>query len=294
MFRMMSSAAMSTIARQLKQVSEKVTAAGLKRPEKLQYVQPRLVAVSKTKGVDMIVEAYDAGQRHFGENYVVELIDKANDIELQDRCDDIKWHFIGHLQRNKVSKLLDIPNLFVVETIDSERLAKAVNDAWVRQGKQEPLNIMVQVNTSGEENKSGCAVGETAKLVGYIRENCPKLNILGLMTIGAYDYNPMAGPNPDFQALFQIREEVCKAHNIPIDKMELSMGMSSDFEQAIELGSTNVRVGSTIFGARSKPQSSSEENATPAKSSQGTVNSAVDNMTEASLPSEQIQNLALS
>jgi len=259
----MSMAAMSSIANNLKQTNSKITAATLRRPENLQYVHPRLVAVSKTKSIDMIIEAYDAGQRNFGENYVVELVEKANDIELLDRCEDIKWHFIGHLQRNKVSKVLGIPNLNVVETIDSERLAKSVNDAWKRLEKNDCLQIMVQVNTSGEEKKNGVALGETVKLVEYIKENCPLLKLMGLMTIGAYDYNPSAGLNPDFMALVKEREEVCKALDYDLKEMELSMGMSSDFEQAVELGSTNVRVGSTIFGGRAKPASHHSSTHTP-------------------------------
>jgi len=292
----MSATVMTSIARQLKQVTEKVTTASLKRPDKFQYVQPRLVAVSKTKSVDMIIEAYDAGQRHFGENYVGELIEKANDIELQDHCEDIRWHFIGHLQKNKVSKLLEAPNLFAVETVDSDRLAKAVNDSLIRKGKKEPLNIMIQVNTSGEQNKSGCPITEAVQLVGFVRDECPKLRLMGLMTIGAYGYDPNSGPNPDFKALFNVREEVCKAYNIPVEDMELSMGMSTDFEQAIEMGSTNVRIGSTIFGGRTNSSTPTTKDSTdtdttemnqPNRKSQDTLPGFED-------ASVQLENVALS
>ncbi|CAG5118012.1 unnamed protein product [Candidula unifasciata] len=251
-----------SIARQIKLVLDKMEAAALRRPESLQYAKPRLVAVSKTKSVDMIIEAYDAGQRHFGENYVVELYDKASDFELQDRCRDIRWHFIGHLQRNKVSKLLDVPNLFVVETVDSIRLAKAINETWQRLNKIDPLNVMAQVNTSGEESKSGCAPEEVVQLVKYIKEECPRISLVGLMTIGSFDHDPSTGPNPDFQALFKARENVCKELDMRPQDLDLSMGMSNDFEHAIEMGSTSVRVGSTIFGSRSAPETSHEHKET--------------------------------
>ncbi|BFY98498.1 hypothetical protein BsWGS_01537 [Bradybaena similaris] len=257
MQRKMSGAGFS-IARQIKLVLDKMEAAALRRPESLQYAKPKLVAVSKTKSVDMIIEAYDAGQRDFGENYVVELYDKANDIELQDKCGDIRWHFIGHLQRNKVSKLLDVPNLFIVETVDSIRIAKAINETWQKLNRKDPLNVMAQVNTSGEDSKSGCSPEEVLQLVKYINEECPRISLVGLMTIGSFDHNPSTGPNPDFEALFKVRENVCKALDIRPQDLDLSMGMSNDYEHAIEMGSTSVRVGSTIFGSRSAPDTSHE------------------------------------
>ncbi|KAH9488545.1 hypothetical protein Btru_061788 [Bulinus truncatus] len=238
------------IAEQLKCIHERIQAASAKRPPHLQYCTPRLVAVSKTKGTDLIIEAYDAGQRHFGENYVMELHDKAHDIEIQDRCQDIQWHFIGHLQKNKVSKLLDVPNLFVVETVDSEKLAKSLNDTWERLKKPGKLQVMVQVNTSGEANKSGCSPKDTLKLVKYIKEQCSYIKLIGLMTIGSFDHDPNSGPNPDFKALYDVRKELCDGLNILEKELELSMGMSADYEQAIEMGSTNVRIGSTLFGER--------------------------------------------
>ncbi|XP_055864746.1 pyridoxal phosphate homeostasis protein-like isoform X1 [Biomphalaria glabrata] len=248
--KMSTSSSHFSIANQLLYVNDKIKAASVKRPQHLQYSTPRLVAVSKTKGTDLIIEAYDAGQRHFGENYVVELHEKANDIEIQDRCQDIQWHFIGHLQRNKISKILDVPNLFVIETVDSEKLAKALSDSWGKLKKSGHLQVMAQINTSGETSKSGCSPSEAVQLVKYIKEHCPHLQLLGLMTIGSFDHDINSGPNPDFQALFDIRKEVCQSLNILEKDLELSMGMSADFEHAIEMGSTNVRVGSTIFGER--------------------------------------------
>lgn len=245
----------ASLSHKLKVVLEKIQAAAEKRPEALQHTTPLLVAVSKTKGLDLVIEAYDAGQRHFGENYVQELDEKGHDIELLDHCDDIKWHFIGRLQRNKVAKLLGVPNLYMIETVDNERLAKAVNDTWGKLNKPAPIKCMAQVNTSGEENKGGCTPDSAIELARYMKESCPHIDLTGLMTIGSFGHDPNAGINPDFKALVQVREEVCKALSLPIENLGLSMGMSADYEQAIEMGSTIVRVGSTIFGARNAPQS---------------------------------------
>lgn len=114
-----------------------------------------MVAVTKIKPVDDIISAYVAGQRHFGENYVNELADKSNDPKLLEACEDIQWHFIGNLQRNKVNKLLTVKNLHMVESVDSEKLATALDNSWKNHGgsSENRLKIMVQINTSKEECK---------------------------------------------------------------------------------------------------------------------------------------------
>lgn len=102
----------------------------------------------------MIIQAYEAGQRDFGENYVNELAEKASHPSILEKCKDIKWHFIGHLQNNKINKLLGSPGLFIVETVDSEKLADNLNKQWPKYRKEEEkLKVMVQVNTSAEEGK---------------------------------------------------------------------------------------------------------------------------------------------
>lgn len=113
-----------------------------------------LVAVSKLHPKEAVIEAYKAGQRVFGENYVQELFDKASDPEVLATCPDIEWHFIGHLQSNKVNKLISVPNLHLVQTIDSEKLAAALDKVWSSKGSHNPLRVLVQINTSGEESKS--------------------------------------------------------------------------------------------------------------------------------------------
>ena len=202
----------------------------------------RLVAVSKTKPAAAVLEAYAAGQRHFGENYVQELVDKAPELP-----GDIAWHFIGHLQSNKAKVVARIPNLFVVESVDSAKLATALDRCVPRE--RAPLRVMVQVNTSGEDSKSGVEPSEATELVRFVASECPSLKVVGLMTIGRLgDVSPEC-----FQCLASCRDSVLAAaiQGVPgADEFELSMGMSGDFELAIQWGSTNVRVGSTIFGDR--------------------------------------------
>ncbi|KAF0299033.1 Pyridoxal phosphate homeostasis protein [Amphibalanus amphitrite] len=209
----------------------------------------RLVAVSKTKPVEDIIQAYDAGQRVFGENYVNELLEKASNKELLELCPDIQWHFIGRLQRNKASRVARLSALTTVETLDSARLADTLNAAREK-ADLAPLGVMVQVNTSNEPNKGGVQAEEAAALARHVRTECPALVFTGLMTIGAFDHDLSVGPNPDFQLLMRCRTQVAEELGVDCHQLEISMGMSADYEHAIMLGSTNVRVGSQIFGAR--------------------------------------------
>ncbi|ETE62334.1 Proline synthase co-transcribed bacterial-like protein [Ophiophagus hannah] len=192
----------------LRAVREQVQQAVARRPQTLPTIPPRLVAVSKTKPAEMVIEAYNHGQRSFGENYVQELLEKASDSRILSSCPEIKWHFIGHLQKNNVNKLI---------------------------------------------GKHGLPPGELITTVEHILQRCPNLEFVGLMTIGSFGHDLSKGPNPDFQLLISLRQELCEKLNIPIGMVELSMGMSTDFQHAIEVGSTNVRIGSTIFGERSYP-----------------------------------------
>ena len=212
---------------------------------------PRLVAVSKTKPKEMLIQAYQAGQRDFGENYVQELVEKSQDQEMLTKCPEIRWHFIGNCQTNKVKTLLSCPNLAVIETVTSSKLATKINNQL--SGTERTVGVFVQVNTSGEQNKNGLEPDSVLDTVQHIREKCPKLRFSGLMTIGNLGNSLSAvqdGGNPDFQSLRDVRREVSQQLNVPESEIELSMGMSNDFEEAIKCGSTNVRVGSSIFGAR--------------------------------------------
>ncbi|KAL3268166.1 hypothetical protein HHI36_007293 [Cryptolaemus montrouzieri] len=241
----------------LKSVLSKIQQACAKREKECCEVNPRLVAVSKTKPVESIIEAYEEGQRHFGENYVQELEEKANNSLILESCKDIKWHFIGHLQGNKVNKVISIPNLYIVETVDSKKLANKLNNNWPQfGGVAKKLRVFIQINTSGEKEKNGILPSEVVDMVKYVTNDCPNLQLDGIMTIGQYGYNPADGPNPDFLKLLECRKNVCEALSLPLKDVEISMGMSDDFEQAVEMGSTNVRVGTAIFGYRPKKTSS--------------------------------------
>ena len=212
---------------------------------------PRVVAVSKMKTVADILGAYHAGQRHFGENYVNELKEKANDPQLV-QLDDIKWHFIGHLQSNKSKIVCAIPNLWMMETVDSPNLATVLDSSVKKLDLPNPLRVMIQVNTSGEASKSGCEPDLCIQLVKHVINTCPHLHLCGLMTIGSLGHDYTMGPNPDFECLVRFRDTVAKETGC--SDLELSMGMSADYVEAIKAGSNNVRVGSNIFGARQYPK----------------------------------------
>jgi len=210
----------------------------------------RLVAVSKTKPVELLMEAYEAGQRAFGENYAQELLSKAATLPS-----DIRWHFIGPLQSNKAAALVKgvgLEKLACIETVSTIKLANKLNRAVATlhedmddEEEKKRLGIYLQVNTSGEESKSGVSPDEVSNLAVEISTNCPQLQILGLMTIGA------PGDFTCFDSLVSCRTDVANALGLESEKsLELSMGMSGDFEEAIARGSTSVRVGSTIFGTR--------------------------------------------
>lgn len=170
---------------------------------------------------------------------VQELIGKTQELP-----GDIKWHFIGHLQSSNVNRLIrEVPNLHMVETVDSEKLANKLNRALIENNRP-PLQVYVQVHTSNEDTKHGVAPNDVIPLVQHILNNCPNLQFRGLMTIGEPDNAEC------FKILARCRSEVAAALNIEETTLELSMGMSGDFKDAIRYGSTSVRIGSTIFGAR--------------------------------------------
>lgn len=201
---------------------------------------------------------------HFGENYAQELTQKAQILPPS-----INWHFIGGLQSSHAKKLARIPNLYCVSSVDSLKKAQLLNAARAdliasASASTTPsaapsvtpppkLNVHVQVNTSGEEAKSGTVPGDdTVELCAAIERDCPALHLLGLMTIGAIGRSQATtteGGNEDFETLREQRDIV--RTRLGIERhLELSMGMSEDFEGAIAMGSDEVRIGSTIFGER--------------------------------------------
>jgi PLP dependent protein len=209
--------------------------------------QVRLVAVSKTKPVALLQAVYDAGCRHFGENYVQEMIEKVAALPK-----DVTWHFIGTLQSNKAKLLVSSivcksgnRNL-TVETITSIKLADKLQQAaeeYLILPTIQPITVFVQINTSDEDSKNGvCTIEQATILCRHIMDNCNRLKLVGLMTIGAVN-DPSC-----FETLGNYKHAIEESLNCP--PLELSMGMSNDYAAAIQAGSTNVRVGSTIFGAR--------------------------------------------
>ncbi|KAI9044229.1 YggS family pyridoxal phosphate enzyme [Aspergillus affinis] len=252
----------ATLLSNLAAVSSRVTAAASKRAANGVEAKPiRLVAVSKLKPATDLLALHQppASQLHFGENYIQELLEKSKLLPPT-----IRWHFIGGLQSNKCATLArDVRGLWAVESVDSEKKASLLNKGWGERSadlratdSDERLRVFVQVNTSGEENKSGVDPAEgTVALCRFIREQCPRLKLQGVMTIGAIARSKATTPeteNEDFACLRDTRDRVVNQLGLQGSdaELELSMGMSEDFEGAIALGSDEVRVGTTIFGER--------------------------------------------
>lgn len=196
-----------------------------------------LIAVTKTFPIDAIQSAWQAGLRDFGENYVQEFETKAPQLA---NLDGARYHLIGHLQSNKVNKAS--PLFDCVQTVDSTRLASRLNQSRAGAGSR-PLDVMVEVKLSTEESKHGCDPKDLPKLLDEIRA-MRHLRLLGLMTIPPFFEDPERS-RPAFARL----RELASAHGLHA----LSMGMSNDFEAAIEEGATHIRVGTALFGRRTKP-----------------------------------------
>lgn len=207
----------------------------------------RLVAVSKLKPSSDIMALYNHGVRHFGENYVQELIGKSQELPK-----DIKWHFIGGLQTGKCKDLSKgVENLYAVEAIDSLKKCKKLESCRKNAGGNS-INIYLQINTSGEDQKSGYSLeilDELYETVEFLLDpkQCTLLNIQGLMTIGSFSESISEEGNADFKRLLTLKQKLDDKYKLDL---ELSMGMSNDFKEAIKQGSSSVRVGSSIFGAR--------------------------------------------
>lgn len=205
-----------------------------------------LLAVSKLKPASDIQILYDHGVRDFGENYVQELIEKS---ELLPR--DIRWHFIGGLQTNKCKDLAKVANLHSVETVDSLKKAKKLNEARGKfQPDCEPISCNIQINTSQEDQKSGLVdENEIYEIVEFFKSDDAKyVKLNGLMTIGSWDvsHNDSA-ENKDFSKLVEWKNKIDAKYGTDL---KLSMGMSADFKQAIKQGTSEVRIGTDIFGTR--------------------------------------------
>lgn len=221
----------------IKNVEAKIKAACDKSGRNPEEV--KLIAVSKTKPVEMLQEAYDYGCRDFGENKVQELVDKYEKMPK-----DIRWHMIGHLQRNKVKYIID--KVYLIHSVDSLRLAEEISKEAVKHNVT--VSILIEVNVAGEESKFGTTSEEAFSLVEAIAK-LPNILIKGLMTIAPYVENAEEN-RLYFAKLKQIYVDIIHKNIDNVCMKELSMGMTGDYEVAITEGTTYVRVGTGIFGER--------------------------------------------
>lgn len=199
----------------------------------------KLIAVSKTKPVEMLKEAYRCGCRDFGENKVQELVDKYDKLP-----GDVRWHMIGHLQRNKVKYL--VGKVYLIHSVDSLRLAEEISKEAVKKGVC--VSVLVEVNAADEAGKFGTTVENAVSLVEEI-SRLPNILIRGLMTVAPYVENPEEN-RLYFAMLRQIAVDIIHKNIDNVCMKELSMGMTGDYETAITEGATYIRIGTGIFGER--------------------------------------------
>ena len=232
-----------SVAENIARVRERIQAAAMRAGRDADDIT--LMAVSKTFPAHSIREAYGAGIRHFGENRVQEFAGKVKDL---DDLGEARWHMIGHLQSNKATKASEL--FHAVDSVDSFKLAEKLNEAAIKANKT--LAVLIEINVGGEEAKTGVAPGspELDHLLSAARQ-LERLQVKGLMTIPPFFDDPEA-TRSYFRTLRELRDQIA-ARNLPgIEMAALSMGMSHDFEVAIQEGSTCVRVGTAIFGERSR------------------------------------------
>lgn len=221
-----------------KEVEARIQAACERAGRKREEVT--LIAVSKTKPVQMLQEAYDLGNRIFGENKVQEIVDKYDALPA-----DISWHMIGHLQRNKVKYIID--KVTLIHSVDSLRLAEAIEKEATKKGVT--ADILIEVNVAKEDTKYGVMPEDAARLVSQISA-LPHIRIKGLMTIAPFVTNPEEN-RIYFQRLRNLAVDIGENKSDNVTMSVLSMGMTNDYEIAIEEGATMIRVGTGLFGARS-------------------------------------------
>lgn len=198
-----------------------------------------LISVSKTKPVSMLQEAYDAGSRDFGENKVQEIMDKYPQLPS-----DIRWHMIGHLQRNKVKYIVD--KVALIHSVDSLRLAETIENEAAKHNVTVP--ILIEVNVAQEESKFGLKTEEVLSLVESVAA-LPHINIKGLMTIAPYVEDPEENRGI-FRQLKKLSVDIAVKNINNVNMSVLSMGMTGDYQVAVQEGATMVRVGTGIFGER--------------------------------------------
>lgn len=226
---------MSSIAANFAEVQQRIAAACAAADRKPDSVA--LLAVSKYSSAEAVREALATGHQAFGESRVQALVAKASELQGEQQ---LQWHLIGSLQTNKVRELLQVPRLALVHSVDRQKLADALQRELAAAGKE--LDVLLQINATGEESKHGCTPDAAAALLEHVQTNCPALNVQGLMAMG-----PLQGSaRPVFDSVVQLRDELRQRSGLQL--ATLSLGMSGDLEDAIGAGSTMVRVGSALFG----------------------------------------------
>ncbi|MBO4901061.1 MAG: YggS family pyridoxal phosphate-dependent enzyme [Lachnospiraceae bacterium] len=231
------------IAANIAQVEENINAACERAGRNASDVT--IIAVSKTKPVSALQEAYDAGCRDFGENKVQEIMDKYDKLP-----GDIRWHMIGHLQTNKVKYIID--KVYMIHSVDSIKLADVISKEAVKHGVT--AKILLEVNVAEEESKFGTDSEEVRALYEHAA-SLPGIEVCGLMTVAPYTVDPETN-RQYFVVLRQLSVDIIRQNKDndnsghPLDKIELSMGMTGDYQVAAEEGATMVRVGTGIFGER--------------------------------------------
>ena len=225
---------MSAIAENLKRVQDRIAKAAHRSGRSEDAV--KLIVVTKTWPADIVQQIVDAGTRVLGESRVQEAQHKVTEV-----AGTVSWHLVGHLQRNKVK--IALPLFDLIHSVDTLRLAKEISRWAVRRNTL--VRVLVQINTSGEASKFGISPNAALDLVEQV-DDLEGVSVAGLMTIGTFDPDPETA-RPNFVLLRQIRDRIA-IHKPQVSA--LSMGMTNDFEVAIEEGATMVRVGTAIFGQR--------------------------------------------
>lgn len=221
----------------LKEVEERIMQACIRAGRKREEVT--LIAVSKTKPISMLETIYKEGIREFGENKVQELCEKADCMNS-----DIHWHMIGHLQRNKVKQV--IQKACMIHSVDSLRLAEQIESEAAKQDRI--VSVLIEVNVAQEETKYGVFLFEVQELIQKIAL-MPHIKVKGLMTSAPYVTNPEEN-REYFKNLYQLYIDIQKKNIDNVNMEILSMGMTNDYEVAIEEGATHIRVGTGVFGER--------------------------------------------
>ncbi len=232
---------MATVEERIAQVQQEVAEACQRAGRDVNEVS--IMAATKTRSVSEIIRAVDAGISDAGENYVQDLLDKKGELD-EAGYTGICWHAIGHLQRNKVRYV--VPICTMIHSLDSARLAREIDKRAARIDKVQ--KVLLEINIAGEESKFGIAPEQAAELAEQVTA-LDHLQLRGLMTMPPYTDNP-EDSRPQFQALRQLADELVSS-GLPAGAMkELSMGMSGDYQVAIEEGATIIRLGTVLFGPR--------------------------------------------